>query len=102
MSLPIMSTWPNAPKTGGREKRGNPKTRDAMHPSSIAACRVDSYPCVNVRFLVVPISQRPHPGCPRRRFGSLKNAPDNKSVSTDDVVIVIALSAGATRVSLTE
>jgi hypothetical protein len=32
----------------------------------------------------------------------LKNAPDDYSVSTDDVIIVIALSASATRLSLSE
>src|SRR6266508_6257298 len=52
--------------------------------------------------LVIPVSQRPHPWCPRRRCGGLKNAPDDDSVSTDDIVIVIALSAGATRLFLSE
>jgi hypothetical protein len=51
--------------------------------------------------LVIPVSQRLHPGCPRRRCGGL-NAPDDDSVRTDDIVIVIALSAGATRLSLSE
>jgi hypothetical protein len=31
-----------------------------------------------------------------------KNAPDGDSVSTDDIVIVIAVSAGASRLSLSE
>jgi hypothetical protein len=43
-----------------------------------------------------------HPGCPRRRSGSLKNAPDDETVSIDDVIIVIILSAGATRLSSSE
>src|ERR1700730_11171900 len=55
------------------------------------------YPCVNVRFSWSPISQRPHPGCPRRRSGSPKNAPDDETVSIDDVIIVIILNAGAAR-----
>src|SRR6266567_5660075 len=52
--------------------------------------------------LVIPVSQRPHPRCPRWRCGGLKNAPDDHSVSTDHVIIVIALSAGATRLSSSE
>jgi hypothetical protein len=61
LSLPIMSTWPNAPKTEGLEK----SRKDAAKPhrrcvyvflcqplanACIAACRVASYPCVGVPF----------------------------------------------------
>src|SRR5262249_21662662 len=53
--------------------------------------------------LVIPVSQRPHPGCSNsRRCGGLKIAPDDHSVSTDDVIIVIALSASAPRSILAE
>jgi hypothetical protein len=52
-------------------------------PSECVHCRV---PCclISVRrrsVLVIPVSQRPHPGCPHRRFDGLKNAPDDKSVA---------------------
>ena len=61
-------------------------------------CLHSAVPCclISVRrrsVLVIPVSQCPHPGCPHRRCGGLKN---------DDVAIVIALSAGATRLSLSE
>jgi hypothetical protein len=53
--------------------------------------------------LVMSVSQYPHPGCPHtRRCGRLKNAPDDYSVRTDDVVILIALSAGSNRLSFSE
>src|SRR5262249_46270548 len=70
-------------------------------------CLHSGLPCclISVRrrsVLVIPISQRPHPGCPRRRFCYLKNAPDDESASIDDVIIIITLSVGATRLSSSE
>jgi hypothetical protein len=34
--------------------------------------------------------------------GGLKNAPDDDAISTDEIVIVIAFSAGATRLCVSE
>src|SRR5262249_43446766 len=81
--------------------------RSRLSVPAPSECLHSGLPCclISVRrrsVLVIPISQRPHPGCPRRRFCFLKNAPDAESASIDDVIIVITLSAGATRLSSSE
>jgi hypothetical protein len=69
----------------------------------IAAWRVASISVRRRPVLVIPVrSQYPHPGCPNRRCGRFKNASDDCSVSSDDVVILIAPSPGANRLSLSE
>jgi hypothetical protein len=37
---------------------------------------------------ILVVGERPHPGRPWRRRDGLKDAPDNKSARTDDVVVV--------------
>jgi hypothetical protein len=81
-----------------RSRLSVPAPSECLH-SGVPGCRIS----VRERsVLVIPVSERSQPGCPDRRCGRLKNAPDDDSVRTDDVVIVIALSAGATRLSLSE
>src|SRR5262249_4239835 len=43
--------------------------------------------------LVIPIRQRPHQVCPRRRCGSLKNAPDDESSAPASRTRIIPLSS---------
>jgi hypothetical protein len=81
--------------------------RSRLSVPTPSECLHSAVPCclISVRrrsVFVIPVSQRPHPGRPHRRCGGLKNAPDDKSVRTDDVVIVIALSASATGLELSK
>ena len=104
--LDLLASW-IAPKYWGPRQRRCPRLKvfqrkrrsrlsvpapsERLH-SGLACCRIS----VSRSVLVIPVSQRPHPGCPYRRCGRHKNAPDDHSVSPDDVVIVIAFSTGAT------
>jgi hypothetical protein len=103
----IAPNWRPAPLFDGNDQLAEPAQDghvslcQLLANACIAACRV----LIAVRgrpVLVMTVSQRPHPGCPYRRCGRLKDAPDDDSVRTDDVVILIALSAGANRLSLAE
>src|SRR5262245_26615729 len=57
------------------------------------ACRL--MPMGRRAVLMLAIDERPHPGHPCRCRAGLKDAPDDKSVRTDDIIVVLPFSPSA-------